>query len=351
MNSELQLLDVTVDYGPHRAVSDTCLEVAKGEVVALLGPSGCGKSSLLRAVAGLEPLASGSIWWRGRDLAEVPVHKRNFGLMFQDHALFGHRNVAENVGFALKMAKADRVQARSRVSEMLELVGLGDSADRSVGTLSGGESQRVALARALAPRPDLLLLDEPLGSLDTALRERLAQEIRSIVTSLGITAIHVTHDRDEAATVSDRLALMEDGRMIRTGTSSELTADPGDVDTARALGIETVLSGVVSAQGRLRTPFGEIAVSAEPGTQVHVLLRPSSLRLARSGVAAEVSAAQYRAGTWLLRCFVEGGVEVVAEHDRRLPRLSKVSLQAQLSSVGELGGPAPEWSRFAQRRP
>ncbi|WP_159797707.1 ABC transporter ATP-binding protein [Puerhibacterium puerhi] len=204
----LRVRDAVVRYEGTTAVGGVSLDVADGEVLALLGPSGCGKSSLLRAVAGLEPLAAGGVAFDGQDLAGVPVHRRGFGLLFQDGQLFAHRDVAGNVAYGLETARVPRAERRERGRELLELVGLAGYERRAVSTLSGGERQRVALARALAPRPRLLLLDEPFSALDRGLRERLAVEVRAILTRTGTTAVFVTHDHDEAFTVADRVAVM-----------------------------------------------------------------------------------------------------------------------------------------------
>jgi len=235
----LQVEDVTVHYrgAVAPAVDGVSLAVAPGEVIALLGPSGCGKSSLLRAIAGLEPIAAGSVRWDGRDLADVPVHRRGFGLMFQDGQLFGHRDVAGNVAFGLQMAGR---RDPARVAELLTLVGLGGYERRPVSTLSGGEQQRVALARALAPEPRLLLLDEPLSALDRRLREHLAAEIGAILRAAGTTAVYVTHDHDEAFTVADRVALMRAGSLVQVGTPADLWAAPADADAAAFLGYRVV---------------------------------------------------------------------------------------------------------------
>ncbi|MDX5399409.1 MAG: ATP-binding cassette domain-containing protein, partial [Actinomycetes bacterium] len=200
----LQVRDLTVTYpavggGVVAAVDGVSLDVARGEVVALLGPSGCGKSSLLRAVAGLEPVVAGDVLWDGESVLDVPVHRRGFGLMFQDGQLFVHRNVAGNVAYGL--AGMPREEQRERVTELLELVGLDGYERRSVATLSGGERQRVALARSLAPRPRLLMLDEPLSALDRNLRERLAVEVAEILRRAHVTSLYVTHDHHEARTV------------------------------------------------------------------------------------------------------------------------------------------------------
>lgn len=242
----LAVSGVTVRFGDTVAVDDVSLDVRPGEVVAVLGPSGCGKSTLLRVVAGLERSRAGTVRWGGGDVTARPPHERGFGLMFQDHALFPHRTVGENVGFGLRMAKVASEARATRVAEMLELVGLAGTEDRTIDTLSGGEAQRVALARALAPSPKLLMLDEPLGSLDRSLRDRLAVDLRAILTDLGLAALHVTHDQEEAYTVADRLAVMERGRIRRIGPVAEVWSQPETVATARFLGHENVFDAEVA---------------------------------------------------------------------------------------------------------
>src|SRR6266508_1843856 len=190
----LHIGDLSVCYGDTVAVDGLDLSVEEAEVVALLGPSGCGKTSVLRAVSGLEPPAAGRIVLDGRDVTEVPVHLRGIGLMYQDYALFPHRDVAANVAFGLRMRGDPKTAIAARVAEVLELVGLAGYGHRRVFQLSGGEQQRVALARALAPAPRLLMLDEPLGSLDRTLRDRLVGELRELFARLGITTVYVTHD-------------------------------------------------------------------------------------------------------------------------------------------------------------
>ncbi len=237
----LGVRDVVVRFEATTALAGVSLDVAPGEVVALLGPSGCGKSTLLRAVAGLQPLDAGAVLWDGEDLAGVPVHRRGFGLMFQDGQLFVHRDVGGNVAFGLEMAGAPRESRRARVAELLDLVGLAGYEARSVATLSGGERQRVALARALAPRPRLLLLDEPLSALDRALRERLTSDLAAILRRAGTTALHVTHDHDEAFAVADRVAVMAAGRILQVDTPGRLWSAPGSRAVAEFLGYEAFL--------------------------------------------------------------------------------------------------------------
>lgn len=195
---------VTVRFGGRTVLDGVGLAVAAGEIVALLGPSGSGKSTLLRVVAGLLPPDAGTVRLDGTDVTRTPTHRRGVGMVFQDEQLFPHRSVAANVGFGLRMQRVARPEAAARIAELLELVGLGGFDDRAVTSLSGGEAKRVALARSLAPRPRVLLLDEPLTGLDTDLHDRLVADIGSVLRATATTALHVTHDRAEAAALADR---------------------------------------------------------------------------------------------------------------------------------------------------
>ena len=275
----LSVRGLAVAYGDLRAVDGVDLDVAAGEVVALLGASGSGKSSLLRAVAGLEDVADGSVAWDGRGVVRVPVHKRGFGLMFQDGQLFEHRDVGGNIAYGL--AGLSRARRGERVREMLELVGLPGFERRRVTTLSGGQAQRVALARVLAPAPRLLLLDEPLSALDRALREQLATDVRTILRQGGTTALYVTHDQDEAMTVADRVGVMEAGRLLRLDTPQRLWADPGSRNVARFLGFDVV--------GDLALAPGALCVVGETGVRGG----PEEMRL-----SATVLASRLRRGQW-----------------------------------------------------
>ena len=207
----LEVRSVYVTLGEKQVLHDVNLTVAGGESVAVLGPSGSGKSTLLRAIAGLVEIESGTITWEGEDVTGLPTHKRGFGLMFQGYALFPHLDVAGNVGFGLRMMGLPPAQIAERVGRALDLVGLAGFEGRSIADLSGGERQRVALARTLAPEPRLIMLDEPLGALDRALRDRLMTETREILDQRAVTALIVTHDQEEAEALADRLALMRDG--------------------------------------------------------------------------------------------------------------------------------------------
>ncbi|MEA5119348.1 MAG: ABC transporter ATP-binding protein [Propionicimonas sp.] len=230
----LTVTDAVVRYGPMTAVDRVCLEVAPGEIVALLGASGSGKSSLLRAVAGLEPLAGGSVSWDGEDLTAVPVHRRGFVMMFQDGQLFPHLSVAGNVGYAL--TQLDREARAARVEELLELVGLAGYGPRPVTALSGGQAQRVALARSLAPHPRLLMLDEPLSSLDRGLREHLVGVLENTLRATATPGLYVTHDQDEAFAIADRIAVLDGGRLLQVAAPAQLWAHPASREVAEFLG-------------------------------------------------------------------------------------------------------------------
>nr|WP_324650026.1 ABC transporter ATP-binding protein [Georgenia sp. H159] len=271
----LEIRDLVVTYpGGPTAVDGVTLDVPTGEVLALLGPSGCGKSSLLRAVAGLEPVAAGALRWDGADVSDLPVHRRGFGLMFQDGQLFPHRDVTGNIAYGLaSLTRADRER---RVAELLELVGLTGYGTRAVTTLSGGEQQRVALARSLAPRPRLLLLDEPLSSLDRSLREHLAGELRDIVHAAGTTAIYVTHDHDEAFTVASRIAVMSGGRILQADTPERLWHAPASEQVARFLGYGPVVDAVAAGPG-VRTPLGVVELPVVADGAVRLALGPRAL--------------------------------------------------------------------------
>ena len=275
----LEIEGLTVRYGDVPAVSDVSLSLAAGERVAVIGPSGCGKSTLLRAIAGLEEPAAGTIRWEGRDLRSVPVHERPFGLMFQDLALFPHRDVAGNVAFGPRMHGLSGADVRAAVTEALELVDLPGFERRAVASLSGGEQQRVALARSLAARPRLLMLDEPLGSLDRGLRERLVRDLRRIFARLETTIIHVTHDHDEAYALSERLVVMEAGRVRADGTPESLWSRPPSAFVARFLGLSNILD--VAPDGAvLRSAWGPLPIPAGASTAppAQVLLRPDAFR-------------------------------------------------------------------------
>jgi ABC-type Fe3+/spermidine/putrescine transport system ATPase subunit len=255
------------------AVNGVSFSADPGEILCLLGPSGCGKTTLLRMLAGLEEPDAGAISFEERSIINLAPQQRGFGLMFQDLALFPHMDVFGNVAFGLRMQKLPAARVQARVQELLELVEMGEYTRRKVHELSGGERQRVALARSLAPAPRLLMLDEPLGSLDRALRESLQIQVRRILKEVGVTSIYVTHDRDEAFTMADRLIFMNRGSIIQTGTPEEVVANPADGFVARTLGFKNVLSGVVVKDGDIL----EIECSAG----VLSMARPSDVEISK----------------------------------------------------------------------
>lgn len=296
----LEVRGLTVSLGGNEVLAGLDLSVRRGEILALLGPSGCGKTTLLRAVAGLLIPDAGSVHWAGEDLHPVPTHRRRFGMVFQDHALLPHRNVGANVAFGLRMQGVTADERRRRVSEVLEVVGLGGYGRRSVATLSGGEAQRVALARALAPEPRLLLADEPFAALDRPLHDRLLGDVRRVLSDLGQTAIHVTHDHAEAFAMADKVALMRGGRIHRTATPQRLRTDPRDAWTATFLGLGTVWQpppgGVPGTDSRdISTPWGPVPLAGSasperpPRERFCILIRPEAVRPGgSSGVAAHL---------------------------------------------------------------
>ncbi len=281
MSGSLSVRGLAVRFNGTDALRGIDLDVASSEVVAVLGPSGSGKTTLLRAIAGLQLPTAGAISLDGRDLAGVPPHRRGIGLMFQDHALFPHHDVTGNVAFGLRMLGVRGTEVVHRVDEMLQLVGLAGFGARRIQTLSGGEQQRVALARALAPRPSVLLLDEPLGALDRLLRERLVTELRSLFTELGLTVVAVTHDHREAFSLADRVAVMDDGGILQCGTPITVWTTPRTRRVAELLGFANVVDVVVAA-GRAETPWGPVAVSAADGAAT-LLIRPTGVRLPPAG--------------------------------------------------------------------
>ncbi|MBN1994332.1 MAG: ABC transporter ATP-binding protein [Anaerolineae bacterium] len=262
------------------AVAGVSFSLNRGQILCLLGPSGCGKTTLLRLIAGLETPDEGSILFDGQDLAGVPPHKRNFGLMFQEFALFPHKNVGQNVAFGLQNKK--ETEAAARVEQMLALVGLSGFEERDVNSLSGGERQRVALARSLAPSPRLLMLDEPLGSLDRALRERLMLEIRQILKQVELAAIYVTHDHAEAFAVADRVIVMNQGRLEQEASPEQLYRQPATPFVAGFLGFPNLLEATCLSHERVETALGVWPVAAadcDAGQKVTLLIRPEAASL------------------------------------------------------------------------
>lgn len=291
----LQCLRLSAAFDDVLALDAVNLTVPDGGVVAVMGPSGCGKTTLLRAIAGLQPLDVGTVAWDGRNLRDTPPHARGFGFMFQDYALFPHLNVQQNVEFGLRMQGMNAAERRNRAFEVLDIVGLDDYVDRYIHELSGGEQQRIALARTLAPSPRLILLDEPIGALDRTLREHLIAEMRSVFTELGVTAIYVTHDRDEAFAIADSVTVMNQGRLLRKGTPEELWRDPQNEFVARMLGFDAIVDAKVY-DGWADLGWTKVASTLKTGEH-RLVIPPHSIRVADNGpVTGRVTKATYRAG-------------------------------------------------------
>ncbi|MFG3494580.1 ABC transporter ATP-binding protein [Streptomyces sp. NPDC047928] len=309
----LALEGVTVRFGARdtarTALDAVDLTVADHEIVCVLGPSGSGKSTLLRVVAGLQHADAGRVLLAGADQAGVPVHRRGVGLMFQDHQLFPQRDVGGNVAFGLRMHGASRAERAARVAELLDLVGLPGTERRSVAALSGGEQQRVALARALAPRPRLLMLDEPLGQLDRGLRERIVVELRGLFGRLGTTVLAVTHDQGEAFALADRVVVMRDGRIAQVGTPTEVWERPASEFVARFLGFDNVVAARVGGEAA-DTVWGRVPVPAgTPQCETRLLVRPAGVLLGdpADGLRCTVEARTFRGHHVAVRLRPSGG--------------------------------------------
>ncbi|KDM65371.1 ABC transporter ATP-binding protein [Acidiphilium sp. JA12-A1] len=288
--TKLTIKTVSKHYAAVRAVEDVSLEVAQGELVALLGPSGCGKTTLLRMIAGFVPASAGRIMIGEADVTNWPPHKRNTGMVFQGYALFPHMTVAENVAFGLQMRKVAAAEIRRRVGEALELVHMERFAARYPRELSGGQQQRVAVARALVVSPDVFLLDEPLSNLDAKLRQSVGQEIRALQQRLGLTTVFVTHDQDEALVLADRLVVMNEGRVVQTGSGRELYHRPRSRFVAGFLGRTNLIEGRYDGEGRFTARSGLALRGAEGGeglargVECAVCLRPENIVI---GAAAD----------------------------------------------------------------
>jgi thiamine transport system ATP-binding protein len=311
---ELRLDGVTKRYGETPALADVSLTVGDGEFFTLVGPSGCGKTTTLRLVAGFESPSAGRVAFGDREMAGVPPEDRNVGVVFQNYALFPHMTVGENVGYGLRFTDRSSAERRERVADLLSLVDLAGAADRDPATLSGGQRQRVALARALAPDPDVLLLDEPLSALDAQLRERLRMQIREIQSDLGVTTLYVTHDQEEAMAVSDRLAVLADGRVEQVGDPRTVYREPATRFVASFLGDNNVFESTVveSAEGTATVRVGEASVGlptdAPAGSSVTWCVRPERLRVGdgENRFPARVVEAEFLGDVTRVHCEVAG---------------------------------------------
>jgi putative spermidine/putrescine transport system ATP-binding protein len=287
----LEIADVTKRFGATVVLGDLSLDVAQGELISLLGPSGCGKTTLLRLIAGLLAPDSGTISVSGRDLTRVAAHRRNIGIVFQNYALFPHLSVADNVAFGLRAHGVPKAEIEDRVRAALALVRMEGFAGRAVSALSGGQQQRIAVARAIVVKPSLLLLDEPFSALDRKLRETMQIEMRHLLRDLRITSLFVTHDQDEALVISDRIAVMNEGRIEHLGSPGEVYARPKTLYVMEFIGQSTRIAGRVASGAHgtvsIETPLGRVSAPGTypSGTAVVVGVRPETILLGDGGEA------------------------------------------------------------------
>ncbi len=334
--TDLSIDGVTKTYGEAIALDSVDFTVRDGEFFTLVGPSGCGKTTTLRIIAGLTEPEAGQVRIGGRSMAGVPPEERNVGIVFQKYALFPHLSVAENVGYGLKFHSLPTGESRAdRVRDLLELVDLDGMGDRDPETLSGGQRQRVALARALAPRPDLLLLDEPMSALDARLRDRLCHTVRDIQRELGITTVYVTHDQAEALAVSDRIAVMQEGTIEQIGPPDAVYRDPASRFVAEFVG-ENNLFEVRSVRGAVAT--------VEAGFDIHVgnpvspgdtlAVRPEAIHLGSDEIVLEptLERAAFHGTGYTLHCRL-GGRELLVESPREPPEPFQVGFSSDAVQV------------------
>ena len=290
-NTYLEVKDLSKSFGNFEAIKNIDINIQEGEFVCFLGPSGCGKTTLLRMLAGFEKVTEGRILLDGEDISEIPPHLRPINMMFQSYALFPHMTVEKNIAFGLKQDNLPANEINQRVEEMLELVELSDFAKRKPNQLSGGQSQRVALARSLAKRPKLLLLDEPLGALDKRLREQTQFELMDIQEKLEVTFVIVTHDQEEAMTVSSRIGVMDSGNLIQVATPTEIYEAPVNKDVADFIGDVNILRGIYKGQNDVGTQlhsddsdsivFATQEVGASTGDEMWFAIRPEKLEISK----------------------------------------------------------------------
>lgn len=280
MSSYLRIRDLYKKFGDFTALRDISLDVEEGEFVCFLGPSGCGKTTLLRAIAGLDLQTHGSIEQAGRDISTLPIAERDFGIVFQSYALFPNLTIERNIAFGLENSGRPKAEVATRVTELLDLVGLADQRKKYPAQLSGGQQQRIALARAIATSPGLLLLDEPLSALDAKVRVHLRHQIKELQRKLGVTTVMVTHDQEEALSMADRIVVMNHGIIEQTGTPTEIYREPRSLFVADFIGETNQIRSTLSASGRFPLGAAELQGTAEglaPGQEIIVTIRPEDI--------------------------------------------------------------------------
>jgi putative spermidine/putrescine transport system ATP-binding protein len=321
--SFLELDCVAKQFGPQTVVDDFSLTVGKGEFVSFLGPSGCGKTTTLQMIAGFLDPSRGAIRLEGRDLTAVQPAKRGLGIVFQSYALFPHMTAAENVAFGLEMRRVPRSECRERVRATLAMVGLAGYEDRYPRRMSGGQQQRVALARALVIQPSVLLLDEPLSNLDAKLREGMQIELRQIQRNLGTTTILVTHDQNEAMSLSDRIVVMNQGRIEQIGTPQETYERPASAFVSQFLGKTNDFAATIdrtATPGRLIAGSWSAPAPAGLAGPVTVSVRPERIGFGDAGLAAKIVARIFQGNHWLFQCETECGAAIVIRQNDGKPQ-------------------------------
>jgi spermidine/putrescine transport system ATP-binding protein len=324
---DVHFKDIHKSFGDNPVLKGINLEIKKGEFFSLLGPSGCGKTTLLRILAGFEFPDSGEVFLRGTEVSHLPPNQRSVNTVFQSYALFPHMTVFDNVAFGLKMRRVANDQIRSRVERALEMVEIGAFARRRTSELSGGQRQRVALARALVNEPQVLLLDEPLSALDRKLRMSLQVELMRLQQQLGLTFIFVTHDQEEALTMSDRIAVMNKGVIEQLGASDEIYERPATPFVAKFLGSSNLIEGTVAGQNRVKTILGDLEVANNlPATgEVRLSIRPEKVQLSREGFGAAPNQ---------LRATVTDEIYSGAENEYRLLCVGDFELSVEVMNTG-----------------
>lgn len=340
----LAVENIVKHYDNQMLLDGVSFEILQNETVCLLGPSGSGKSTLLRIVAGLELPESGRVIWQGEDITEKPPHQRNFSFMFQDYALFPHLTVKENIAFGLRMRGRSAKEINPVVDRSLTMVRMNAFGERRVSDLSGGEQQRVALARALAPQPGLLMLDEPLGALDRALREHLLGELRSLLKEVDIPVIYVTHDQQEAFSIADRLLVLHDTQILQSGAPSEVYARPASPWVADFFGFDNQIEGCVSSGSPLLidTPIGQVLSNGDGGRfsrndNVVLVLKPDALRLQskeeKNAFSGEVMDCIFSGGHFKVQVGMDNAMKFEFELEREFSRGQKISFTLDPDSI------------------
>lgn len=334
-NHIIELVDLTKEYDGHEAVKKINLYIRENEFVTLLGPSGCGKTTTLRLIGGFETPTSGSVMFEGVNINDVPPYKRRVNTVFQKYALFPHMNVFENIAFGLKIKKMDKDIIQDKVREILAMVNLSGFEKRSVDSLSGGQQQRIAIARALVNEPEVLLLDEPLGALDLKLRKEMQQELKNIQKRLGITFIYVTHDQEEALTMSDTIVVMKQGTIQQIGTPQDIYNEPKNAFVADFIGESNIINGVMIKDYRVIFAGHEFDCADkgfEPDENVDVVIRPEDIKLMHENenlLQGRVQSVTFKGVHYEMQVMGENGFTWIVHSTAMEPVDAKVGLKIQ----------------------